>query len=83
MNALPTDTLFDEILDFLASTPTPEMIVAYKPSDRLEARLADLLERNSNSTLRQEEQAELDAFLRMDSFFSLLKAKARQKLTAK
>lgn len=80
MNALPTETLFDEIWDFLASTLTLAMIVVYKPSGRLEARLAALLERNSNAAPSQEEQAELDALLQMDSFFSLRKAKVCQKL---
>ena len=33
------ETLFAEVIDFLASAPTPEAIIAFKPSERLEQRL--------------------------------------------
>ncbi len=41
----PSDTLFDEILDFLASTPSPEQIIAYQPPEALQQRLSDLVEK--------------------------------------
>lgn len=75
------DTLFSEIIDFLASTPTPEDIIAFKPSGRLEQRLSDLLERNRQDTLTAEGRAELDEFLRMNHFMNMLKIRAREKLS--
>jgi len=36
--------LFDEVLDFLASTPTPAQIIAFHPSETLQARLRYLLD---------------------------------------
>ncbi|MCB9457793.1 MAG: hypothetical protein H6671_17560 [Anaerolineaceae bacterium] len=75
------DTLFSEIIDFLASTPTPEDIIAFKPSGRLEQRLSDLLERNRRDTLTAEGRAELDEFLRMNHFMNMLKIRAREKLS--
>lgn len=74
------DTLFLEIIDFLASTPTPEDIIAFKPSDRLEQRLSDLLEQNRQDTLTIEGRTELDEFLRMNHFMNMLKIRAREKL---
>jgi len=74
------DTLFSEIIDFLASTPTPEDIIAFKPSDRLEQRLSDLLERNRQDALTAEGRAELAEFLRMNHFMNMLKIRAREKL---
>jgi hypothetical protein len=74
------DTLFSEIIDFLASTPTPEDIIAFKPSDRLEQRLSDLLKRNRQDALTAEGRAELDEFLRMNHFMNMLKIRAREKL---
>lgn len=74
------NTLFDEILDFLASTPTSQEIVAFRPSDSLQQRLRDLLEGNRNGRLTAEEQAELDEFSRMNHFMSMLKIRARKKL---
>jgi hypothetical protein len=80
--AQPT-ILFDEILDFLASTPTPQQIIAFKPSDTLQERLDDLLERNRQETLLPDEREELDEFLRMNHFMNMLVIRARQKLTEK
>lgn len=74
------DTLFSEILDFLASTPTPERIITFRPSDQLEQRLSYLLEQNGEDALTAEEQRELDEFLRMNHFMNMLKIRARQKL---
>ena len=82
MTYAPTDTLFDEILEFLASTPTPERIIAYKPPDALQQRLSDLLAKNRSDQLASSERVELDEFLRMNRFMSRLKLKARQKLNA-
>ena len=76
------DTLFSEILDFLASTPTPERIIAFKPSDQLEQRLSYLLEQNGEDVLTAEERRELDEFLRMNHFMNMLKIRARQKKNA-
>jgi hypothetical protein len=80
--AQPT-ILFDEILDFLASTPTPQQIIAFKPSDTLQERLDDLLERNRQETLMPDEREELDEFLRMNHFMNMLVIRARQKLSEK
>ena len=80
MVATQPETLFAEIIDFLASTPTPEAILAFKPSARLEQRLSDLLEQNRQETLTAEERGELDEFMRMNHFMNMLKIRARQKL---
>ena len=76
----PTDILFDEILEFLASTPSPEHIIAYEPPEALQQRLSDLLAKNRSGHLSEAEQVELDEFLRMNRFMSRLKIKARQKI---
>lgn len=80
MSIAQPDTLFAEIIDFLASTPTPEDIIAYKPSDVLEQRLKYLLEQNKQDKSTAEEREELDEFLRMNHFMNMLKIRARQKL---
>ena len=75
------DTLFAEIIDFLTSTPTPEQIIAYKPSERLEQRLRYLLEQNRQDVLTADERDELDEFLRMNHFMNMMKIRARQRVT--
>ena len=70
MTFAPTDTLFDTVLDFLASTPTPEQIIAYEPPEVLQKRLSELLAHNRSGGLSDAEQTELDEFLRMNRFMS-------------
>lgn len=74
--------LFDEILDFLASTPTPQAIIDFHPSDELQARASDLLDKNRDGQLSLTEQNELDEFQRMNHFMTMLKARAHQKISA-
>ncbi len=80
MTVAQPETLFSEIIDFLASTPTPQHIIAFKPSDQLEQRLSDLLQKNREDALSLEERDELDEFVRMNHFLNMLKIRARQKL---
>ncbi len=71
---------FDEILEFLTSRPTPEQIIAFRPSEVIEARIHALLEANRNGTLTTEEQTELDEFEQIEHFIRRLKIHAHTKL---
>jgi hypothetical protein len=83
MAIAPDRTLFDEITDFLASAPTAEQIIAYKPSDILDQRLHELLDKNSAEQLTVEERKELDEFLRINHLLTVVTAKARLKFVGK
>lgn len=79
--AIPTPTTaFDEIISFLASAPSAEAILAYQPPPVLQARASDLLHRNQQDMLNQDELSELDEILRMNRFMSRLKAQTKQQL---
>lgn len=80
MGIVPPVLLLDEITDFLASNPTPQDIIAFKPSETLEQRALDLLQRNRENRLTPEEKTEMEAFIQMDHFMTMLKAKSRLKL---
>ena len=72
--------IFSEMLDFMVTSPSPEDIIAFKPSASLEARLAELMLKNKQETLTPVEQHELDGFLQLNHFMNMLKIRARQKL---
>lgn len=72
--------MLDEVTDFLASGPTPQEIITFKPSETLERRALELLQRNREGRLETHERAEFEEFMHMDHFMTLLKAKARLKL---
>ena len=82
MSLMPAETLLDEITDFILSRPTEEEIINFRPSDRLNERLHELLDKNSHDAITSEERTELDHFLEIDHIFTMLKAKARLKLTS-
>jgi hypothetical protein len=72
--------LFDEVLEFLSSTPTPEDIVSFQPSGALQERASELLEKKRHDALSSQELAELDEFAQLNQFMSMLKIRARKKL---
>ena len=72
--------LFDEVLDILSSTPTPEQIIAYQPSEALCERAGYLLQRQREDALTPDQQAELEEFAQLNHFMSMLRARARKRL---
>ena len=71
MNDTSVSTLVDEITDFLALSPSSDQIIAYRPSTLLDDRLHELLDKQSED--------ELDEFIQMNHFLTILKAKTRLK----
>ena len=69
--------VFIETLDFLASGPTPEQIIAFKASPAVQERLEELLDKNREEGLTEEEEAELDVYEQVNDLMILLKAHAR------
>lgn len=70
----------DEVLDFLLSAPTPEAVVALRPSLAAQERLRYLLDANRNEALNDAERAELEAYLQLEHFVRRLKIRAQEKL---
>lgn len=73
---------FAEILDFMVSTPSPKAIIAFKPSPQMEARLTELMSKNKQASLNEDERQELEAFLQLNHFVNMLKIRARKKLAS-
>jgi hypothetical protein len=69
--------LAEEIAVFFASFPTPEQILAYRPSSRASKRLDALLSRFKRDRLTPEEERELDAFEHAEMLVQLVKARVR------
>ena len=74
--------VFTEMIDFLASGPTPEQIVEHKVSPQVQERLSELLEKNREDSLSDDENAELDSYELVDHVMSLLKIRARMSANA-
>jgi hypothetical protein len=66
--------IYRAILDFLASKPTPDAILAFRPDSEMQARLSTLLARSRAGQLTPAEQAELDEFERIEHVMVLLQS---------
>lgn len=67
-------SLYRKILEFLASDPTVEDILAFKAPVEIQARLRELLDRNKAGVLTSQESAELDEYEKIEHFIVMLKA---------
>ncbi len=70
-------SIFDEIAEFLATSPSRDAILDYHPSPAIQRRASQLLEKNREGILTDQDRRELDEFLHAESLFRRLKAMMR------
>lgn len=68
---------YEEIVNFIAAGTTPQNVIAFRPSEAVEARVEDLLEREKDGELSATEKSELDHFMQIEHLMRLAKARAR------
>jgi hypothetical protein len=78
LKAAATHPVYREMMDFLASSPTPQQIIAYKVSPSAQERLEELLEKNREYRLTEEESVELDVYELVEHSMIRLKSQARR-----
>ncbi len=71
---------WDDLDEFLTSSPTLQQILDYRPSEAAQARVRELLQLNREGNLSPTENAELDDYLVLENFMRHLKIKALAKL---
>jgi hypothetical protein len=71
-----------EVLEFLASLPTPEAIIALRPSEALQAQLSTLLEKNRTVGLTPTEEQLWQGYEYLEHIVRMAKARAFAKLKA-
>jgi hypothetical protein len=61
MSVIQDSAIFlDEVAEFLASGPSPQQLVNYRPSERVQERARQLLAKQQGGALSAEEERELD-----------------------
>ena len=68
------------IVELLTSQPTPEQVLAIRPSPELQARVSELLDQNKQGKLSRQEEAELERHLTLEHLVRLAKAHAYKQL---
>ncbi|QDT47807.1 hypothetical protein [Symmachiella dynata] len=67
--------LLEEIADLLASNPTQDQLLAFRPSASVQERARELLIRLNAGTISTDEQRELDQFEQAEMLMRLVKAR--------
>jgi len=70
---------YEEIIDFIAAGTTPESVLAFRPSQTVQERVAELVERSKDSTISAEDRSELEDYLQLEHIMIMAKARARQR----
>ena len=71
----PAHQAASELIAFLASNPSAREVHAYRLSDASAKRVAQLLEKNREGGLSQDEANELDEYLRLEHVVRMMKVK--------
>jgi hypothetical protein len=72
---------YEEIVDFLAGM-SPSALIAFRPSEAVQERVAELIAREKRGEITSEEKDELDSFETLEHLMRLAKARARKRLAS-
>ena len=75
---MSTTKSYEEIIDFIAAGSTPEAVAAFHPSDSVQQRVAELVQRSKEGSISAEDQSELEDYLQLEHIMIMAKARARQ-----
>jgi hypothetical protein len=68
--------IYDEIVDLFARGTTSAEVLAFRPSEKTQERVRELLMRNKSKELTEEEEEELERFGELEHLMQLVKARA-------
>ncbi len=71
---------YDQFIEFMASLPSLDEIVAYSMSPEAQARIRELLDANHNRRLTDSENIELDEYERLGRLIRRAKIRAFEKM---
>jgi len=77
MIALKNYKASEEVADFIAMTD-PAKVLAFRPSKETQERVSDLIEREKNSEISNEEKSELDYYMHLEHLMRMAKIFARK-----
>lgn len=67
---------FSDVLETLVRRPSPDVVLALRPSSALQARLDELLEKNRTTRLTPDEWRELNRYTYLNHLVRMAKAEA-------
>ena len=79
-SASPDFMGINDVVEFLASLPSPQEILVLRPTESLQARIDALLEKNRTGGLTESEREEWEQYEYLEHLVRMAKARAYQKL---
>ncbi len=73
---------YEEVIEFIAAGSDPRRVADFQPSEAARAQVRDLLRREKDGEITNEERSELDHYVQLEHIMRLAKARARQHLNA-
>lgn len=80
MAVAPDKTPIGVMSNFLGTAPSLEEIIAYRLPEYWQERAHNLLDKNREAGLTDDERAEMEEFMEIDHIMTLIKAKAHRQL---
>jgi hypothetical protein len=74
---------YAEFIEFITSEPDLDAMANFRLSAESEARISRLLAANREGTLNEDDEGELDDYLRLEHIMRLMKYRAYEKLADK
>ena len=69
--------VYEELADFIAAGTNPQNVIAFRPSEETRQRVWDLVAREKDGGLSEEETSELEHYLQLEHIMRLAKARAQ------
>ena len=69
---------YEELVEFIAAGTSPRNVVAFRPSNEVKERVAELIQREKTDELPPDEKSELEHYLQLEHLMRLAKARAQQ-----
>ncbi len=82
MSTIDRPAVYDELLDLLVENADSERLLAFRLSEARQIRLDELLDKNREGSLSDDDLTELDDYERFEHVVRLLKARLLQKRQA-
>jgi hypothetical protein len=67
---------YDEIIEFIAAGTSPGSVIAFRPSEAVRKRVAELIYREKTGGISRDEKSELDHYMQLEHLMRLAKARA-------
>jgi hypothetical protein len=79
---MATNPAYFEIIDFIFENKSLAQMIEFHPSEAAQSRVEELIAKEQEGTLTEQERLELEDYMQFDHIMTLMKARAAQVLAS-